>query len=82
MGRIAWSTKNVREERDAPQQLLMRAMDSRFCVLLNLGLWMEYNLEAHPIEGNNLVFKIDGTDDTMKIKHIYMTCGMSTMCLD
>lgn len=38
--RLAWS-KNVNEERDAPWQFLLGAMDSLFCCILNLGLWLE-----------------------------------------
>ena len=38
--RLAWS-KNVLEERDAPWQHLFGCMDPIFCVILNLGLWLE-----------------------------------------
>lgn len=38
--RLAWS-KNVTEERHAPWQYLLGSMDSAFCVLLNLALWLE-----------------------------------------
>jgi hypothetical protein len=40
IGRLRWS-KNVRDERDAPDQILMGAMDPYFCVLLALGLHLE-----------------------------------------
>jgi hypothetical protein len=40
IGRLWWS-KNVREERDAPNQILIGAMDPFFCVLLGLGLHLE-----------------------------------------
>ena len=38
--RMAWS-KNVMGERDAPRQVLMGAMEPKYCVLLNLALWLE-----------------------------------------
>ena len=38
--RLKWS-KNVREERDAPWQIVVGCQDSDFCVLINLSLWLE-----------------------------------------
>ena len=38
--RLKWS-KNVREERDAPWQIMVGCQDSDFCVLTNLSLWLE-----------------------------------------
>ena len=38
--RLCWS-KNVQEEREAPWQHLFGCMDWTFCVILNLGLWLE-----------------------------------------
>ena len=38
--RLSWS-KNVTDERDAPWQHLFGCMDAIFCVLINLGLWLE-----------------------------------------
>ena len=38
--RLAWS-KNVVEERDAPWQQVFGCMDPEFCVLVNVGLWLE-----------------------------------------
>jgi hypothetical protein len=35
-----WS-KNVLEEQDAPWQRILRSIDSTFCVLLNLAVWLE-----------------------------------------
>ena len=40
LARMCWS-KNVLEERDAPDQLLMGAMDKRYCVLLALAIYLE-----------------------------------------
>lgn len=38
--KLRWS-KNVHEERDAPNQILIGAMDSMFCALLGLAVWLE-----------------------------------------
>jgi hypothetical protein len=38
--KLYWS-KNMLEERDAPGQTILGAIDSSFCVLLNLALWLE-----------------------------------------
>jgi hypothetical protein len=38
--KLRWS-KNVHEERDAPNQILIGAMDPMFCVLVGLGVWLE-----------------------------------------
>ena len=38
--RLCWG-KNVHEERDAPWQHLYGSLDPVFCVLLNVGLWLE-----------------------------------------
>ena len=45
--RLNWS-KNVSEERDAPWQLVIGAMDTAFCVLTSLALWMELNFRRNP----------------------------------
>ena len=71
LGRIVWS-KNVREERDAPQQVLFGSMDTRFCVLVNLALWLEFALEHHPAPHNEFVFRLDGLDDPIRIKEQYI----------
>jgi hypothetical protein len=40
--KLNWS-KNGQEERDAPWQM-MGSMDSEYCVLVSIGLWLELNL--------------------------------------
>ena len=45
--KLSWS-KNVHEERDAPWQHLFGAIDWIFCVLLNVGLWLEVFHHAKP----------------------------------
>ena len=47
--RMRWS-KNVLEERSAPPQILMGSNDPDFCVLLNLGLFLE---QMYPVDVNS-----------------------------
>lgn len=66
--RLPWA-KNCNEERDAPPQILLGAMDPRYDVLSLLGLWLEYRFENHP-QGVQFIFCIDGEDDPIRIKEI------------
>ncbi len=45
--RLTWF-KSVTEERDAPWQIILGSMDTVFCVLASLSLWMELNLRCNP----------------------------------
>ena len=42
--RLRW-TKNFMEERDAPDQIKLDARDSDFCILVALGIYLQYVLE-------------------------------------
>lgn len=44
--KVRWS-KNVMEERNCPDQILLAASDSDFCVHLHLATYMEYALELN-----------------------------------
>jgi hypothetical protein len=44
--KVSWS-KNVMEERSCPDQILIGAADTDFCVLLALGCYLESRLTAH-----------------------------------
>jgi hypothetical protein len=57
IGRLPWS-KNVNEERDAPQQLIFGVMDPRYDTLSLLGLWLE----------NEFIFCLDGFEDPIRSK--------------
>jgi hypothetical protein len=37
---VGWS-KNVREERDCPDQVILGAMDAHYCMLLTLAIYLE-----------------------------------------
>jgi len=45
----------VVDERDCPHQVLIGAMDTRYDVLSNLGVWLEFHFELNPGE-NDFVF--------------------------
>lgn len=42
--KMMWS-KNVMDERDAPWQILLGSMSTVYCVLVNVGIWLEIQLE-------------------------------------
>ena len=44
---VKWS-KNVKDSRNCPDQLLLAAKDHRFCLFLALGLHLEHYLGEHP----------------------------------
>ncbi|KAI2499452.1 hypothetical protein MHU86_15036 [Fragilaria crotonensis] len=60
--RMCWS-KNVREERDAPDQIILGAMDIRYCVLLSLGIYLETWCNSGLGATNNFLF---GSSDKPK----------------
>ena len=66
IARLCWS-KNVLDERDAPDQILFGAMDTRYCALCSLGLWLEYHFMKNP-EDNEFLFGVLGLDDPKQIK--------------
>ena len=45
--RLNWS-KNVREERDSPWQLILPSMNSTYCVYLHLAIWLEVFIDFYP----------------------------------
>jgi hypothetical protein len=45
--KLNWS-KNVRDERDAPWQIILGAMDTTYCVLVSTAIWLEMNLRTNP----------------------------------
>ena len=65
--RLVWS-KNVREERDAPTQIILPAMNTLYDAHSNLGLWLEYEYELHGTEMNDFLFGYMGLDCPIRIK--------------
>lgn len=43
--RLTWS-KNVMDERDAPFQMLLGSLLTVYCVFVNIGIWLEIQLET------------------------------------
>jgi hypothetical protein len=43
-----WWSKNVMEERRCPNQILFGAMEPLYCVMINLGVYLEMYLELFP----------------------------------
>jgi hypothetical protein len=66
IAKLCWS-KNVMDERDAPDQVLLGAFDHRYCVLIGLALWLEYHCMLNP-EENEFIFGIGGLTDPKSIK--------------
>jgi hypothetical protein len=45
--KMTWS-KNVMDERDAPWQILLGSLLTLYCVFVNVGIWLEIQLENTP----------------------------------
>ena len=65
--RLCWS-KNVHEERDAPQQILLGAQHPAYCVLIALSSWLETFISKGHIENTSFLFGIHGQRDPILIK--------------
>jgi hypothetical protein len=61
-GRLNWS-KNVHEERDAPNQVLLGAIDPRYCVLRHLAIHLEVFIESGAGALTPLVFGLGNGGD-------------------
>lgn len=55
------------EERDAPDRVLFGCMDSHFCPLIGIGLWLEYCFYCNGYN-NQFYFGIEGLQDPKMIK--------------
>ena len=44
---VRWS-KNVRDSRNCPDQLLLASMDYKSCIFVAMAIWLEYFIENHP----------------------------------
>ena len=63
---LCWS-KNVAEERDAPDQILIGTAHLAYCALLGLASWLEYHLSHGDDTGTDFLFGIDGVNDAKRI---------------
>jgi hypothetical protein len=60
--KMCWS-KNVLEERDAPEQIIFGANDPTFCVLLALGIHLEHGLLSGRLGGGQDEEDVDEDED-------------------
>ena len=65
--KLVWS-KNIFEERDPPQQILLGACHNHFCVILGLASWLEYWIGKGHHERTKFLFGLEGEDDPDIIK--------------
>ena len=68
--KVSWS-KNVLEERACPDQILLGAHDSDFCVLLALGCYLESRFSTHQQGGWFLFGQSDADDEPIRINERY-----------
>ena len=80
LAKLCWS-KNVSEERDAPDQILIGAMNTCYCVILALSTWLEFWIERGHIERTEFAFGIFGQQDPVIIKE-YASSYMREMFKD
>ena len=66
LSKLCWS-KNVHEERDAPYQIQLGAMNSKHCVLLGLASWLEYFFEQGYDKKTEFAFGSEGDDCPYRI---------------
>jgi hypothetical protein len=78
LAQMCWS-KNVMEERDAPDQILLGWMDFRYCILLGLGIYLEVWLEAGKGIGNEYLF---GHAESAKTNKNYIRKSMEEIFVD
>ena len=65
--KVTWS-KNVRDERDCPEQILLGADDTDLCVLLGLACYLESRLSP----GEQCHFLFGSTNDNMETDRVNM----------
>ena len=70
---MTWS-KNILDEREAPEQILLGSNDDRLCVLLNLAVYLETAIQ----KGNNITYLFgDNIDGKRGIrKHLQSIIGI------
>jgi hypothetical protein len=62
---VRWS-KNVLEERDCPPQILLGAMDTYYCLLLSLAIYMEYRFKCQDGATRRFLYCDDNDDGCPK----------------
>jgi hypothetical protein len=74
--KVSWS-KNVMEERDCPDQIILGADDVDFCVLLSFGCYLESRLTGHQ-QGRFLFGDSNDNEEPDRINARY--CGVLRQC--
>lgn len=62
---LRWS-KNIMEERDSPQQIVLAAMDPRVCPLMNLINYIEYSKLNNLLQEEEFLFGDKGTSEQVR----------------
>jgi hypothetical protein len=65
LARMCWS-KNVYEERDAPDQIVLGCMDHNYCVLLALSIYLETWIGKGIGNGNRFLFGVSDNPERTK----------------
>ena len=69
--KVSWS-KNVLEERECPDQILIGAFDDDFCILIALGTWLECSLSSRQQHQKKFLFEPaddDGAPDRLNKRY-------------
>jgi hypothetical protein len=69
MVKMCWS-KNIHEERDAPEQILLGAMDRRYCILLALAVYLEVWIGSGQGMVGSLIFNTSEDDPVRSKKSV------------
>jgi hypothetical protein len=67
LAKMCWS-KNVQDERDAPDQIVIGAMDRRYCAHIGFAVHLETWIESGDGATNKFVFGFDGNEDPIHNK--------------
>lgn len=62
---LRWS-KNIMEERDSPQQIVLGAMDPRVCPMMNLIHYIEYSNRSNLLQEGEFLFGGKGTSEQVR----------------
>ena len=62
---LRWS-KNIMEERDSPQQIILGAMDPRVCPMMNLIHYIEYSKLNNLLQEGEFLFGEKGTSEQVR----------------
>lgn len=72
--KVSWS-KNARDERACPDQIVLGSMDSGWCVLLHKAVWMEHVLS---VNADQYYLFTDGpkdaTEEDTAVDNLVQTC--------